>query len=623
MSEGLIGHIPGLGSPRFVKEIIGKGQKYNLDLSIPYEKFNNKEKAFLLYGKKNIFEGVINIIERRMRETRSQMMREWYLKFYTKVKCPTCHGSRLKSEILSVRFEGKNIWEVTSMTVEKLLKFFQNLKLKGEKKIIGDLLIKSIFTRLEFLVNVGLSYLTLDRTIDTLSGGEIERIKLATQLGSKLTGVIYILDEPTVGLHSRDTVKLLRSLKELRDIGNTVIVVEHDRETIEAADWIIDLGPGSGVQGGKVVFDGTYNKLLKSNTLTAQYLTGKKDCTISNIKTTVAKDHIEVYGANEFNLKNLDLKIPLNRLVCITGVSGAGKSTLMEMILYKGIRWVKKLSNEKPGQFAMLRNLEKIEDAKFISQHPIGRMSKSNIATYTHIFDLIRDIFARLPESKIRGFSKSAFSFNVKGGRCEACQGEGVKHIEMHFLPNVYVKCDVCNGKRYNKETLEVRYKGKSIADVLDLTVEEAYKYFDNIPILRRKLKLLLDVGLGYITLGQPSPTLSGGEAQRIKLARELTKKTNSGCIYFMDEPTTGLHFDDVNKLLKVIERLRDTGNTVVIIEHNLDIIKNADWIIDLGPEGGDKGGYIVAQGTPNDIMKNKKSYTGQYLIKLKNGGIS
>ncbi len=622
LSEGLINHIPGLGSARFVKDVINKAKKFELDLSKPFEKFSKEERDFLLYGKKNYFEGVINIIERRMRETRSQMMREWYLKFFTKVKCPTCNGSRLKSDVLSVKIKNKNIWELTSMTVEKLLKFFKDLKLKGEKKLIGDLLIQSIVTRLEFLKSVGLSYLTLDRTIDTLSGGEIERIKLATQLGTKLTGVIYILDEPTIGLHSRDTKKLLKSLKELRDIGNTVIVVEHDRETIEAADWVIDLGPGSGSQGGEVVFSGTYKELLKSNTLTSQYLTGKKDCQISHIKTIDPKNYIKVYGASEFNLKNLDLKVPLNRFVCITGVSGAGKSTLMEMILYRGIRWVKKLSNEKPGQFAIFKNLEKVEDVKFISQQPIGRMSKSNVATYTHIFDLIRDIFAHLPESKIRGFSKSTFSFNVKGGRCEACQGEGVKQIEMHFLPNVYVKCDVCNGKRYNKETLGVKYKGKSISDVLDMTVEEAYNFFDNIPILKRKLKLLLEVGLGYITLGQPSPTLSGGEAQRIKLARELSKKSNKGTIYFMDEPTTGLHLDDVSKLLSVIERLRDSGNTVVVIEHNLDVIKNADWIIDLGPEGGDKGGYIVAEGEPEEIMKNKKSYTGQYLIKLKNGGI-
>ncbi len=616
LSAGLFSHIPGLGSENFASYIIKLAAKQGLDLKKSFEKMNKKEKEFLFWGEDGVFEGVANIIERRFRETQSQAMRDWYMRFFTKTPCRTCKGKRLKDDVLSVRIEGKNIWDLTSMSVEELCSFFKHVSFKGANEKIAHPVLTGIRTRLNFLKNVGLSYISLDRTIDSLSGGEMERIRLATQLGTRLTGVIYIMDEPTIGLHPRDTSKLLESLTELRDIGNTVIVVEHDRDTIETADWIVDLGPGSGIHGGRIVYEGELKGLRSSRSLTGLYMSGRKDTSISRMHTDADTETVKVYGAEEFNLKRISVGIPLNRFVCITGVSGAGKSTLMDRIFYQGLLWEKGLSSERPGKYAMFENQDKVVEMKYISQDPIGRMSKSNIATYTKVFDHIRDIYAELPASKTRGFTKSVFSFNVKGGRCEACQGDGVKKIEMHFLPDVYVKCDICEGKRFNKDTLEVKYRDKNISDVLDITVEEAYDFFKNIPYLKRKLKLLMDVGLSYIQLGQPAPTLSGGEAQRIKLARELSKKTNKGTLYFMDEPTTGLHFEDTARLLSVIEKIRDQGNTVVVIEHNPDVIKNADWIIDLGPEGGDGGGFVLACGTVEEIIACPRSHTGAHLKK-------
>ncbi len=616
LQSGLLAYVGGFGSgSNYMSHIVNIASKQGFDLTKPFEKLNEGERNYLFWGKKGSFEGVANIVERRFNQTKSPHARNHYLNFFTKVPCRHCSGARLKDEVLSVQIKGKNIWDLTSSTVSELGVFFKELDLQGEKKKIVEPIVREITARLEFLNNVGLSYISLDRSIDTLSGGELERIKLATQLGTKLTGVIYILDEPTIGLHPKDTKRLLRSLTELRDLGNTVIAVEHDRETIEMADWVVDLGPGSGIHGGEVVFEGNYKSLLKSNNLTGKYLSHKKQCSLNQIKTR-SSDHIKVYGAEEFNLKRINVKIPLNRFVCITGVSGAGKSTLLERILYQGILWETGVGRKRPGKYSMFKNLSKVNGVQFISQHPIGRSSKSNIATYTKILDIIRALFSKLPESKMRGYTSGRYSFNVKGGRCEACRGYGEKRIEMHFLPAIYVKCDVCKGKRFNSETLEIKYKGKSIADILDMTVEEANSFFSNIPALRRRLQLLVDVGLSYIKLGQPAPTLSGGEAQRIKLGRELSKKTNKGTIYFMDEPTTGLHFEDMNRLLKVIEQLRDKGNTVVVIEHNLDFVKNADWILDMGPGGGDDGGYIVAEGSPTEIMKIKASSTGRYLKK-------
>ena len=537
-------------------------------------------------------------------------------------QCQKCKGKRLRPEALAVTIEGRSIDDVVKMSIQEAKKFFEkileNKKLSPSQLKIGQPIIKEILNRLSFLIDVGLNYLTLDRKAATLAGGEEERIRLATQIGSKLTGVLYILDEPSVGLHARDQERLIKTLKKLRDLGNTVLVVEHDPQTILAADWVIDIGPGAGKNGGKIVFQGTPKKLLKTHTLTGDYLSGRKKVEI--IKSKIKKGeqkHLIIKGAKEHNLKNIDVKIPLGQFVCITGVSGSGKSSLVDDILAKAL--MRKFYNSKiePGEHKGILGIEYLNKVVLVDQSPIGRTPRSNPATYTGAFTYIRELFANTKESRIRGYKPGRFSFNVKGGRCEACQGQGQIKIEMYFLPDIYVECSECKGKRFNKETLTIEYRGKNIADVLEMTVEEALKFFKNIPGLYKKLKTLYDVGLGYIQLGQPAPSLSGGEAQRVKLAAELSKKATGNTLYILDEPTTGLHPDDIKKLVKVLRRLVEKGNTVLVIEHNFDVIKNADWIIDLGPEGGDEGGYIVATGVPSEIMKNKKSYTGKYLKKF------
>jgi len=575
-------------------------------------------RATLLFGSESFnFEGVIRHLERRFLEEDSERVREEIEDYIVEKPCPLCEGARLRKEALAVLIDGKSIWDIVQMPVNQAKKFFVELqeKLTGKDKIIAERLLKEIIERLGFLVNVGLDYLSLSRSATTLSGGEMQRIRLATQLGSKLSGVLYVLDEPSIGLHPRDTTKLINTLKELRDLGNTVIVVEHDPETIESADHIIELGPGAGKHGGYLVAQGTVED-IKSNpqSLTGAYLSGRKEIPLPKERRKPSGKFIKIIGAKEHNLKNIEVEIPLGLFVCVTGVSGSGKSTLIYDILYKYTKNYFYGTNEQVGKVEKIEGLENIDKVINIDQSPIGRTPRSNPATYTKIFDLIRNLFAKTTEARARGYKPGRFSFNVKGGRCEACQGEGVIKVEMHFLPPVYVTCEVCKGKRYNRETLEITYKGKNIADILDMTVDEAYEFFENHPPIRRKLQILKDVGLGYIKLGQPAPTLSGGEAQRIKLARELSKKDTGRTLYLLDEPTTGLHMDDINKLIKVLQRLVDRGNTVVVIEHNLDVIKSADWIIDLGPEGGDKGGEVIAVGTPEEVAQNPKSYTGRYL---------
>ena len=563
------------------------------------------------------FEGVLPTLERRHNETKSQGMRTFYEMYMSESPCEMCHGARLKKESLSVRIGDKNINELTDMSINKIKDYLNSLELNNKDKMIADQILKELNKRLQFLIDVGLEYLTLSRSAGTLSGGEAQRIRLATQIGSGLTGVLYILDEPSIGLHQRDNDKLLATLKHLRDLGNTVLVVEHDEDTMYAADQIIDIGPGAGVHGGNVMAQGTAEEVkLVPESVTGQYLSGRKQILVPKKRRKSNGKSIEVRGAAEHNLKNINVKFPLGQFICVTGVSGSGKSTLVNEILYKTIARDLNGSNEKPGKCKEVKGLENIDKIINIDQSPIGRTPRSNPATYTGVFDFIRDIFAGTNEAKMRGYDKGRFSFNVQGGRCEACNGDGIIKIEMHFLPDIYVPCEVCKGKRYNKETLEVKYKGKTISDVLDMTVEEALEFFKNVPRIKTKIQTLYDVGLGYIKLGQPSTTLSGGEAQRIKLATELSKRATGKTLYILDEPTTGLHIADVHRLVDILQRLVDTGNSIIVIEHNLDLIKTADYIIDLGPEGGDGGGEIVAVGTPEQIVKNDRSYTGKFLKK-------
>ena len=608
---------------------------YGVDISVPIKKLPKDFLDKILYGTgtdeidfeyesaagvrkfKAPFEGVIPTLERRHNETKSQGMRDFYEFYMSNSECPDCKGARLKKEVLAVRVGEKNINELTSMSIDKIKTYLNSLELNKKDKMIADQILKELNKRLQFLMDVGLEYLTLSRGAGTLSGGEAQRIRLATQIGSGLTGVLYILDEPSIGLHQRDNEKLIATLKKLRDLGNTVLVVEHDEDTMYAADQIIDIGPGAGVHGGNVMAQGTAEEVkLVSDSVTGQYLSGRKQIKVPAKRRKSNGRSIEVKGATEHNLKNVNVKFPLGQFICVTGVSGSGKSTLVNEVLYKSIAKELNGSNEKPGKCKEITGLDNIDKIINIDQSPIGRTPRSNPATYTGVFDIIRDIFANTNEAKMRGYEKGRFSFNVDGGRCEACNGDGILRIEMHFLPDIYVPCEVCKGKRYNKETLEVKYKGKTIADVLDMTVEEALQFFENIPRIKQKIQTLYDVGLGYIKLGQPSTTLSGGEAQRIKLAAELSKKATGKTLYILDEPTTGLHIADVHKLVEILQRLVDTGNSIIVIEHNLDLIKTADYIIDLGPEGGDNGGQVVAVGSPEQIVKNDRSYTGKFLKK-------
>ena len=568
------------------------------------------------------FEGVIPTLDRRYNETKSQGMREFYQLYMSELPCHTCNGARLKSEVLAVKVGDKNINELTDMSIKNIMKYVSELQLNKKEAMISDMILKEIKQRLQFLIDVGLEYLTLSRAAGTLSGGEAQRIRLATQIGSGLSGVLYILDEPSIGLHQRDNDKLINTLKKLRDLGNSLIIVEHDEDTMYAADQIIDIGPGAGVHGGNILAQGTAEEIkLVEDSITGQYLSGRKQIEVPEARRKQIKNKaIEIIGATENNLKNINVKFPLGVLTCVTGVSGSGKSTLINEILYKTIARDLNGSNEKVGKCKCIKGIENIDKVINIDQSPIGRTPRSNPATYTGVFDLIRDIFAGTNDAKLRGFDKGRFSFNVTGGRCEACNGDGLLKIEMHFLPDIYVPCEVCHGKRYNHETLEVKFKGKNISDVLDMTVEEALEFFDKIPRIKQKIQTLYDVGLGYIKLGQPSTTLSGGEAQRVKLATELSKKATGKTLYILDEPTTGLHIADVHKLVNILQRLVDTGNTVIVIEHNLDLIKTCDYIIDLGPEGGDFGGEIVGVGTPEQICKNDRSYTGKFLQKYVKG---
>jgi len=589
----------------------------------PWQDLPSGIRSFLLYGGSidgGSFEGVVKHLERRFLEEESERLREEISEFIREKPCPECGGARLRPEALSVLVDGKSIWEISHMPIRSAKEFFDKLpyKLEGKSLIVAERIIKEISDRLGFLINVGLDYLNLARSATTLSGGEMQRIRLATQIGSKLTGVLYVLDEPSIGLHPRDTEKLINTLKDLRDIGNTVIVVELDPETIISAVWVIDMGPGAGKKGGEVVFQGRVEDMLRNElSLTGAYLSGRLSIQVPEKRRRPKDKWLRIVGASKHNLKNITVEIPVGLFVCITGVSGSGKSTLIYDILWEYSRALFYGGSAEVEGFERIEGLEHFDRVINIDQSPIGRTPRSNPATYTKVFDHIRELFAQTPEARARGYNAGRFSFNVKGGRCEACQGEGVIRVEMHFLPPVYVPCDVCKGKRYNRETLDILYKGKNIADVLDMTVDEAYEFFENIPTIRRKLQLLKDIGLGYIKLGQPATTLSGGEAQRIKLARELSKKETGRTLYLLDEPTTGLHMDDVKKLIDILQRLVDKGNTVVVIEHNLDVIKCADWIIDLGPEGGERGGYVVAVGPPEEIAQREGSYTGQYLRKV------
>ncbi|MBR3163086.1 MAG: excinuclease ABC subunit UvrA [Clostridia bacterium] len=564
------------------------------------------------------FEGVLPTLDRRHSETKSQGMRDFYEMYMTNAPCYTCHGARLKEEVLCVKVGNKNINQLTDMSINKIKEYLNSLKLNKTQAMIAEMILKEIDVRLQFLMDVGLEYLTLSRNAGSLSGGEAQRIRLATQIGSGLTGVLYILDEPSIGLHQRDNDKLLATLKKLRDLGNTLLVVEHDEDTMYAADQIIDIGPGAGVHGGQVMAQGTAQEIMKvKGSITGDYLSKRKQIEVPKKRRKMTKGKvIEIQGAKENNLKNINVKFPLGLFTCVTGVSGSGKSTLVNEVLYKYIAKELNGANEKPGKCKAIKGLENIDKIIDINQSPIGRTPRSNPATYTGVFDIIRDIFAGTNEAKLRGYSKGRFSFNVAGGRCEACNGDGVHKIEMHFLPDIYVPCEVCKGKRYNRETLEVKYKGKTIADVLDMTVDEALEFFKNVPKIKQKIQTLYDVGLGYIKLGQPSTTLSGGEAQRVKLATELSKRATGKTLYILDEPTTGLHLADVHKLVNILQRLVDTGNSIIVIEHNLDLIKTADYIVDLGPEGGDNGGEVVATGTPEQICKVKESHTGRFLKK-------
>ncbi|HCW50564.1 MAG TPA: excinuclease ABC subunit UvrA, partial [Clostridiales bacterium] len=564
------------------------------------------------------FEGVIPNLERRYRETTSETARAEMEEFMSTSPCPACRGARLRPESLAVTVGGKSIAEVAAMSVKEALAFFRNLRLPVKEAIISRQVLKEISSRLGFLVDVGLDYLTLDRQAGTLSGGEAQRIRLATQIGSGLVGVLYILDEPSVGLHQRDNHRLLETLKSLRDLGNTLILVEHDEEAMWAADHIIDMGPGAGVHGGRVVAEGPPEEIARNpESLTGQYLSGRRSIPTPKVRRKGNGKRLVVRGAAEHNLQNIDVEFPMGVFICVTGVSGSGKSTLVNDILYRRAAQELHGARTKPGRHRSVEGLEHLEKVIDIDQSPIGRTPRSNPATYTGLFTDVRELFARTPEARVRGYRPGRFSFNVRGGRCEACRGDGILKIEMHFLPDVYVQCDVCKGKRYNRETLEVTYRGRNIAEVLEMTVEEALSFFRNIPPLRRKLQTLADVGLGYMRLGQPATTLSGGEAQRVKLATELSRRSNGRTLYILDEPTTGLHLADIQRLLAVLGRLVEAGDTVIVIEHNLEVIKSADWIIDLGPEGGDLGGRVVATGTPEELARNERSYTGQHLRRL------
>ena len=607
-------------------------KEYNFSLSTPFQEYPEEIKNILIHGTNGktvkvhyigqrgegyydiAFEGLIRSVERRYRETASEISKAEYETFMRITPCHECGGQRLKQSALAVTVGGKNIAEITSLSIEKLERFLEELQLTKTQELIGEQILKEIKARLRFLMNVGLDYLTLSRATGSLSGGEAQRIRLATQIGSGLVGVAYILDEPSIGLHQRDNDKLLGTLKHLRDLGNTLIVVEHDEDTMLEADYIVDIGPGAGEHGGEVVATGTAKEIMAcEKSITGAYLSRKMQIPVPDVRKE-PKGWLTVRGAAENNLKNIDVQIPLGVMTCVTGVSGSGKSSLVNEIIYKSL--AKKLNRARtiPGKHKCIEGVEQLDKVINIDQSPIGRTPRSNPATYTGVFDMIRDLFAATPDAKAKGYKKGRFSFNVKGGRCEACSGDGILKIEMHFLPDVYVPCEVCGGKRYNRETLEVKYKGKSIYDVLNMTVEEALTFFEHVPSIRRKIETLYDVGLSYIRLGQPSTTLSGGEAQRIKLATELSRRSTGKTIYILDEPTTGLHFADVHKLTEILRRLTEDGNTVIVIEHNLDVIKTADYIIDIGPEGGDKGGTIIAKGTPEEVAENPKSYTGHYI---------
>jgi excinuclease ABC subunit A len=609
-------------------------EKYGFSLNTPVEKLSKEDMDFVLYGTGDelfnvsggygkvreyttTYEGVIPNLERRYKETDSDYIRREIEKYMVVKICPSCEGKRLKKEVLSITVGDQNIIEVTQRSIDKTLEFFEKLKLSDKEETIARQILKEIKERLGFLLDVSLAYLTLDRTAATLSGGEAQRIRLATQIGSSLMGVVYILDEPSIGLHQRDEAQLIKTLIKLRDLGNTILVVEHDEDTIRQADQVIDIGPGAGEHGGKIVFQGTPEEMQKNKkSLTGLYLAGKKKIQIPTQRRKGNSHFLEIKGAREHNLKNINVEIPLGKFICITGVSGSGKSTLIYDILGKALAQKFHRAHTQPGDFDGLVGTEHLDKVIKIDQSPIGRTPRSNSATYTGVFTPIRDLFVQTPEAKMRGYSAGRFSFNVKGGRCESCRGEGLVKIEMFFLPDVYITCEECKGKRYNREALEIYYKGKNIADVLDMSVEKALKFFENIPLIQNKLQTLFDVGLGYIKLGQPATTLSGGEAQRVKLATELSRRATGRTLYILDEPTVGLHFEDVKNLLAVLGKLTNMGNTVLVIEHNPHVIKVADWLIDLGPEGGDYGGEIVDAGAPERIVKNNKSYTGQYLKK-------
>ncbi|MBL7068705.1 MAG: excinuclease ABC subunit UvrA [Candidatus Omnitrophica bacterium] len=595
---------------------------YGFDVDTPFRNLDKKMKKIILYGDEDQdgwFEGIIANLHRRFKETESEFVKTEINKYMSVLPCLECHGARLKKESLSVTIQGKNIMQISSMSVKEAKGFFDTLNLTKQERIISHQVLKEIRMRLAFLMNVGLDYLTLDRSSSTLSGGEAQRIRLATQIGAGLMGVLYILDEPSIGLHQKDNSKLLDTLEALKNLGNTLLIVEHDEATIRRADHIVDLGPGAGEHGGRVVASGSLDDILRCDeSLTGKYLMGRLKIPVPKKRRTPAKGrYLTIIGAAEHNLKEIDVKIPLGLFVCVTGVSGSGKSTLVDEILYRALAKKFYKSRQRPGRHKGLKGIENIDKVIVIDQSPIGRTPRSNPATYTGIFSPIRSLFSKLPEAKMRGYKPGRFSFNVKGGRCEACMGDGTKRIEMHFLPDVYVQCEVCKGKRFNEGTLQVRYKGKSISDILEMSVSEALNLLQNIPPLKSKLQTLYDVGLGYIKLGQSATTLSGGEAQRVKLSAELSKRATGNTLYLLDEPTTGLHFADIDKLLSVLQRLVDTGNTVLVIEHNLDVIKTADYIIDLGPEGGDAGGKVVATGMPEEIVKIDISYTGKYLKKV------
>ena len=609
---------------------------YNIDLYKPVKDLTREELDIILYRSPDMidfeletrsgstmrsydyFEGIITNLERRYIETTSQPIREWIERYMTELPCPSCHQARLKPEVLSVRINNKNIFEITNMSIRDLLEFFEKLKLTKEEQEISFLIIKEIKERLTFLQNVGLEYLTLSREAGTLSGGEAQRIRLATQIGSRLSGILYVLDEPSIGLHQRDNEKLINSLKEMRDLGNTLIVVEHDTDTMLAADYLVDIGPNAGDEGGYLIAEGTPEEVMKNeNSITGRYLSGKEKIEIPKKRRKGNGKKIKITGCKEHNLKNVTAEFPLGKFICVTGVSGSGKSTLVNSILGRTLMNKIYKSKEKPGEYKTITGLDYVDKIVNITQDPIGRTPRSNPATYVGVFDAIRDVFAQTNEAKIHGYQKNRFSFNVKGGRCEACWGDGVKKIEMHFLPDVYVPCDVCNATRYNKETLKIKFKGLNISQVLDLRVNEALKVFENIPKVYKSLKVMQEVGLGYVKLGQSAVTLSGGEASRVKLAKELQKRPTGKSVFILDEPSTGLHQDDIKKLLVILNRIVDNGDTVIVIEHNLDIIAQADHIIDLGPEGGDFGGKIIAQGTPEEVSKVKESYTGLYLNKM------